>query len=96
MVATMRRRVRPVNVAHLQAIFDHRETGVTFVRSPDPLGSYPVRVTDRLEIWAERVPDRIFLAQRNRYGRLATNHLCRNMAEGAADCRWTPWFRPLP
>lgn len=68
MVATMRRRVRPVNVAHLQAIFDHRETGVTFVRSPDPLGSYPVRVTDRLEIWAERAPDRTFLAQRNPTG----------------------------
>jgi feruloyl-CoA synthase len=64
MTATNRRRVRPVNVAPLQAIFDQRENGVTFVRSPELLGPYPVRVTDRLEVWAERTPDRIFLAQR--------------------------------
>jgi feruloyl-CoA synthase len=68
MAATTRRPVRPVNVAPIRAIFDQRENGVTFVRSPDPLGPYPVRVTDRLELWAERSPGRIFLAQRSASG----------------------------
>jgi feruloyl-CoA synthase len=64
MSATTKRQVRSVNVAPLRAIFDRRENGVTLVRSPEPLGPYPVRVTDRLELWAERTPRRIFLAQR--------------------------------
>lgn len=34
------------------------------MRSPQSLGEYPARVTDRLEHWADRSPDRIFLAQR--------------------------------
>jgi feruloyl-CoA synthase len=59
-----RRQMRPVNVAPLRAVFDRRESGVVYVRSPEPLGEYPVRVTDRLELWAGRTPDRIFLAQR--------------------------------
>jgi len=37
---------------------------VIYVRSPQPLGEYPARVTDRLEFWATRAPSRIFLAKR--------------------------------
>jgi feruloyl-CoA synthase len=59
-----KRSVRPVHVASLRAIFDQRENGVIYVRSPEPLGEYPARVTDRLEFWADQSPDRIFLAQR--------------------------------
>ncbi len=43
---------------------DRRENGVIYVRSPQPLGEYPARVTDRLEFWAAQAPSRIFLAQR--------------------------------
>ena len=31
-----------------------------------PLGDYPVRITDRLHHWAEREPDRVFMAERTR------------------------------
>ena len=59
-----KRPVRAVRVASLQVIVDRRENGVIYVRSPQPLGEYPARVTDRLEFWATRAPSRIFLAKR--------------------------------
>jgi feruloyl-CoA synthase len=58
------RPVRPVRVASLQAVVDRRADGVIYVRSPQPLGEYPARVTDRLEYWAAQAPTRVFLAQR--------------------------------
>jgi len=63
-----KRRVRPVRVASLDAIVERRPNGVIYVRSPQRLGEYPARVTDRLEHWAVRTPDRIFLAQRGPNG----------------------------
>jgi feruloyl-CoA synthase len=36
--------------------------------SPQPLGPYPVRITDRLEHWAREAPGRVFLAQRDLSG----------------------------
>lgn len=62
------RPVRPVNVATVRASFEHRDDGVVYVRSTDPLREYPARVTDRLEQWALQAPDRIFLAQRRPSG----------------------------
>src|SRR6266849_1424345 len=59
-----KRPVRAVRVASLQVTVDRREGGVIYVRSPQPLGEYPARVTDRLEFWAAQAPSRIFLAQR--------------------------------
>ena len=59
-----RRPVRPVRVASLKVDLDRRPNGVVYVRSPEPLGPYPRRVTDRLEHWAARTPEHIFLAQR--------------------------------
>src|SRR5580693_6091196 len=59
-----KRPVRAVRVASLQAIVDRRENGVIYVRSPQPIGEYPARVTDRFEHWATQAPSRIFLAQR--------------------------------
>jgi feruloyl-CoA synthase len=63
-----KRRVRAVRVASLGAVVERRENGVTYVRSPEPLGGYPARVTDRLEFWASEAPERVFLAQRGRDG----------------------------
>jgi feruloyl-CoA synthase len=59
-----KRRIRPVNVAEVRATFGYRDNGVVVVRSTDTLREYPARVTDRLELWAEQAPNRIFLAQR--------------------------------
>src|SRR5580700_4712337 len=64
MPAMTKRPVRDVRVASLQVIVDRREDGVVYVRSPQPLGEYPARVTDRLEYWAVQAPSRIFLAER--------------------------------
>ncbi len=38
--------------------------GSILLRNPDPLGSYPVRFTERLEKWAAEAPDRVFLGER--------------------------------
>jgi feruloyl-CoA synthase len=43
---------------------ERRADGSVLVRSPHPLGEYPRCVTERLQYWAERSGDRIFLAQR--------------------------------
>jgi len=65
MTAQPKRRVRQVNVLHAEAEFHHRADGVTYVRSPRALGPYPAKLTERLEWWAAKTPDRIFLAQRD-------------------------------
>ena len=67
-----KRPVRAVRVASLQVIVDRRENGVIYVRSPQPLGEYPARVTDRLEFCATQAPNRIFLAQRAPAGQWRT------------------------
>jgi feruloyl-CoA synthase len=59
------RRVRRVNVLGAEAIFDRSPDGVLYVRSPRRLGSYPDKLTERLEHWAVRTPDHVFLAQRD-------------------------------
>lgn len=42
--------------------------GVWYVRSTQPLGEYPVRLTDRLDYWAERAPERTLFAKRTASG----------------------------
>ena len=64
----LRRSVRPVHVASLESRFDHRDDGIIYAHSPQPLGEYGLRVTDRLELWARAKPDRVFLAQRKQDG----------------------------
>jgi feruloyl-CoA synthase len=55
-------------VASLGAIFDRRTDGVIYARSSKPLGIYPERVTDALDYWAARAPQRVFLAERTASG----------------------------
>ncbi|HKD71013.1 MAG TPA: AMP-binding protein, partial [Candidatus Acidoferrum sp.] len=75
-----RRPVRPVRVASLKADLDRRPNGVVYVRSPEPLGPYPRRVTDRLEHWAARTPEHIFLAQRGLDGQWQTTNYAQALA----------------
>ena len=75
-----RRPVRPVRVASLKADLDRRPNGVVYVRSPEPLGPYPRRVTDRLEHWAARTPEHIFLAQRGLGGQWQTTNYAQALA----------------
>jgi feruloyl-CoA synthase len=61
------RRVRAVNVAQAD-IAVRRSGGIIYMQSRRRLGVYPSRLTERLEYWADRVPDRAFLAQRDAAG----------------------------
>src|SRR5262249_22169142 len=66
--AASARRIRPVRIATNDVIVRHATNGVVYLRSPLELGPYPVRLTDALDEWAERAPDRIYLAQRTESG----------------------------
>ena len=45
-----------------------RRGGAIYARAPEPLGAYPVNITERLEHWAAEVPDRPFLCRRTAAG----------------------------
>jgi feruloyl-CoA synthase len=62
------RRIRPVNITPSETTLRHGADGVVYLASPQALGLYPVRITDRLEHWAREAPGRVFLAQRDLTG----------------------------
>jgi feruloyl-CoA synthase len=62
---TAARRIRPVDIAPIDAIVRHGTGGVIYMQSPYPIGDYGVRLTDSLDRWAAEAPDRLFLAQRH-------------------------------
>lgn len=49
----------------LSAHIAHRPAGEIVLRSVEPLGEFPHRLSDRLEHWAHIYPDRILAAQRD-------------------------------
>jgi feruloyl-CoA synthase len=59
--------VRAVNLASAD-IAIRRHGDIVYMRSRRQLGAYPSRITERLEYWADRAPDRVFLAQRDTTG----------------------------
>ena len=62
-------RYRPTHVGGcLQATLEERASGVQLLRSTEPLGPYPARLTDRLEHWAAEAPGRTFAAKRRNGG----------------------------
>jgi feruloyl-CoA synthase len=62
------RRIRPVNITPSETTVRQGPDGVVYLSSPRALGPYPERITDRLEDWAKKAPDRVFLAQRDQTG----------------------------
>jgi feruloyl-CoA synthase len=58
------RRTRPVSVAAASTAWRRGEDGTCYLASRHPLGPFPDRITRRLEHWAERAGDRVFLAER--------------------------------
>ncbi len=60
--------IRPVAIASHDVLVRSGARGATYVQSTLRLGEYPERITDRLELWADRAPDRVFLAQRDAEG----------------------------
>ena len=61
-------RIRQVRIAATDATVRVGADGIVYIQSPHPLGAYPTRLTERLEEWAERAPERPFLAQRDAQG----------------------------
>lgn len=57
---------RKVDIWPPRVEIERRGDGSMLLRSPDALGAYPRRITDRLEHWARAAPDRAFVAQRMR------------------------------
>jgi feruloyl-CoA synthase len=64
-----RPRYRPVSLGgSLSANIERAEDGVWRVTSTEPLGPYPVRLTDALLHWAEHAPERPLVAKRVKGG----------------------------
>jgi feruloyl-CoA synthase len=57
-------RVRRVRFGSNELVTERRPDGTLRVRSPRPLGPYPAKLTERLDHWAARAPDRLLFAQR--------------------------------
>ena len=48
----------------VDATVEHRPDGTLVLRSTEPLGNCPARLTDALARWAEEAPGRTFIAKR--------------------------------
>ena len=59
---------RDVRLGDLTPMVDERADGTVILRAAQPLGDYPVVLTDRLARWAREVPDRTLLAWRRSHG----------------------------
>jgi feruloyl-CoA synthase len=57
--------LRPVRLAAPDCTVERRPDGALLIRAPAELGPYPGRLTERLIHWAERTPDRVFMADRD-------------------------------
>ena len=64
----MIRPTRQVRLGPQDVIAERRPDGATILRSAQRLPRYPDRLTDRLEYWAAREPQRILFAQRDASG----------------------------
>ena len=56
--------LRPISFGDPVVDIDRRADGTIYLRPKQPLGDYPVRITDRLHHWATTTPDRVFMAER--------------------------------
>ena len=48
----MATRLRPVHIAPIDAVVRTGADGALYMQSPQPLGAYPSRITERLDWWA--------------------------------------------
>jgi feruloyl-CoA synthase len=60
--------LRPISFGDPAVSVDRRDDGTIYLRPKIALGEYPVRLTDRLHLWAKAEPDRIFMAERTADG----------------------------
>lgn len=96
--ADMTRPMRDVHLGPIEVTLDRRPDGTILVHPTRPIGPYPDRITERLLHWAERAPERTFMAERARDGsggwrRLAygrTLDLVRNIGQALLDRGLSP------
>ena len=60
--------LRPVTLGVQDVIVEKRADGSMLLRSPQVLGPYPAKITERLVYWAKHAPDRALFAQRDANG----------------------------
>ncbi|MCF8478177.1 MAG: feruloyl-CoA synthase [Pseudolabrys sp.] len=60
--------LRRVALGPQDVTVERRADGCILLRSPQPLGPYPDKITERLVHWAKATPDRILFAQRGAAG----------------------------
>ena len=60
--------LRPVRLGPNDCVMERLPDGTLRLRSPHPLPPYPNKLTEPLEHWAAKAPDRVFLAQRDAQG----------------------------
>ncbi len=59
---------RAVKLGPQDVTVERRTDGTLLLRSPEALGAYPDKLTERLEFWAAETPTQPFFAQRDRNG----------------------------
>jgi feruloyl-CoA synthase len=64
----MSRPCRAVKLGPAEVRLERRPDGALLIASPHQLPDYPSKITERLEHWAARAPERILFAQRNPAG----------------------------
>jgi len=74
-------RTRAVRLGGNEFVVDRQADGTIYLRSPQTLGSYPDKMTERLEHWASIAPDRTFIAQRDAAGAWRTLSYAQTLAE---------------
>ncbi|HEX9397723.1 MAG TPA: feruloyl-CoA synthase [Burkholderiales bacterium] len=60
----MNRPARRVRLGPTEAVAERRTDGTLVLRSPHALGTYPGKITERLDFWAQQAPERVLFAQR--------------------------------
>jgi feruloyl-CoA synthase len=91
--------MREVRLGPSEVIVERRGDGTITMRSTVRLGAYPDRLTERLEYWAARAPDRTFVAERDNGGwrrvtYAETLSIVRNLGQALLD-RGLSAERPL-
>src|SRR5204863_495099 len=62
------RPIRAVRLGAMQAHAEHRPDGTVLRRAAAKLGGYPAKITEKLDLWAARAPERVLFAQRDMQG----------------------------
>jgi feruloyl-CoA synthase len=99
-MTTAAARLRDVRFGPRDVTLERTADGVMYVRPAHPLGSYPARLTEKLDHWARKTPERIFMGQRDASGSWRTltyaqfRTAARNVAQALLDRNLSP-ERPI-